>query len=196
MDLTCRTCGAELLAGTSFCRQCGAAIIPDVVADNSEKTTSLFPETNNVATQRFDPRPTSEPRKAPGVDAGIAANKGRKPWKPVLALIGVALIIATLVGVVALTRIRTNSHTVATDPLLYPGAQTVVDISNPDGGRALHLQTSDTLEKVEDWYERNLRPTKTIRLTSSSVVLKNEKTTATIASEGGMTNILIKVIDK
>lgn len=196
MDLICKTCGAELLAGTSFCRQCGAAIIPDVVADSSERTTSLFPETNNGATQRFDPRPTSEPKKAPVVDAGIAAAKGRKPWKPVLALIVVALIIVTLVGVVALTRIRTNSRTVASDPLLYPGAQTLMDMSNPDGGRALQLQTSDPLEKVESWYNRNLRPQKTVRLTSSSVVLKNENTTATIASEGGMTNILIKVIEK
>jgi hypothetical protein len=85
---------------------------------------------------------------------------------------------------------------VAADPLLYPGALTLMDISNPDGGRALQLQTSDPLEKVEDWYDRNLRPQKTVRLTSSSVVLKNENTTATIASEGGMTNILIKVIEK
>ena len=196
MDLTCRTCGAELLAGTSFCRQCGAAITPDVVADSSERTTSLFPETNSAATQRFDPRPTSEPKRGPVVDAGVTTAKGRKPWKPVLALIGVALIIATLVGVVALTRIRTNSRTVVADPLLYPGAQTVVDMSNADGGRAIHLQTPDKLEKVEDWYEQNLRPTKIIRLTSSSVVLKNANTTATLASEGGMTNILIKVIDK
>jgi hypothetical protein len=196
MNLNCRTCGAELLDGTSFCRQCGAAIIPEVVADSSERTTSLFSETDTVATQRLDSRPTSEPRRAPMLDAGSEAGKARKPWTPVLALIVVGLIIATLVGVVAIKRIRTQSRTVTTDPLLYPGAQTLLDISNPDGGRALQLQTSDSLDKVEKWYDRNLRPQKIVRLTSSSVVLKNENTTATIASEGGMTNILIKVIEK
>lgn len=195
MDLMCRTCGAELLVGTSFCRQCGAAITPDMVEDSSERTTSLFSETDNVATQRLDPRPTSEPRRAPIVKADIATGEARKPWKAVLALIVVGLIIAALVGVVA-TRSRTHSGTVAADPLMYPGAQTLLDISNPNGGRALQLQTSDPLEKVENWYDRNLRPQKTVRLTSSSVVLKNENTTATIASENGITNILIKVTEK
>ncbi|HEX6729471.1 MAG TPA: zinc ribbon domain-containing protein [Pyrinomonadaceae bacterium] len=196
MNLICRTCGTELLNGVSFCRKCGAAVNPDAVPDSSELTTSLLPETNTSATHRLDSRPTSEPQRAPMLDAGIRAGKARKPWTPVLALIVVGLIIATIVGLVAITRIRTQSRTVTADPLLYPGAQTLMDISNPDGGRALQLQTSDPLEKVEIWYDRNLRPTKTVRLTSSSVVLKNEHTTATIASEGGMTNILIKVIEK
>jgi zinc-ribbon domain len=196
MNLICKNCGAELLDGTNFCRQCGAAITPEVVADSSERTTSLFSETNTVTTRRFDPRPTGESQRAPLVDAGIAARKARKSWKRVLALIVIGLIIVTLVGVVAIMRIRTHSRTVAADSLLYPGALTLMDISNPDGGRALQLQTSDPLEKVENWYDRNLRPQKRIRLTSSSVVLKNENTTATIASEGGMTNILIKVTEK
>jgi hypothetical protein len=191
MDLMCRNCGAELLDGTNFCRQCGAAVTSDAIPDSSEQPTSLFPETDNVTTQRLDSRPTSERQRAPMLDAGA-----RKPWPPVLALIVVGLIIATIVGVVAITRLRTHSRIVASDPLLYPGAQTLMDISNPDGGRALQLQTSDPLEKVENWYDRNMRPRKTIRLTSSSVVLKNENTTATIASEGGITNILIKVIER
>jgi hypothetical protein len=61
------------------------------------------------------------------------------------------------------------------------------------GGRALHLQTPDSMEKVEAWYQKTLKPEKTMRLTSTSVVLKNAKTTATIAAEDNTTNILIKV---
>jgi hypothetical protein len=61
------------------------------------------------------------------------------------------------------------------------------------GERALQLETSDPLNEVEEWYQKTLRPQKTVRLTSMIVVLKNENTTATIASEGNKTNILIKM---
>lgn len=196
MNLICKTCGTQLLAGMNFCRQCGAAAISDDVVKSSELPTSLFPQTNIVATQRLDPRPTSEPQRSANVDAGIRPRTRGKRWKPILALTVVGLVIAALLGVVAITRIRTHRRTTSAEALLYPGAQTVVDIVNPDGGRALHLQTPDAFTKVEDWYERSLRPRKTVRLTSSSVVLKNENTTATIASEGGMTNILIKITGK
>ena len=195
MNLICRACGSQLLAGTSFCRQCGAAIIPGDVVDSSEQPTSLFTETNSVATQRFDPRPTSGPEGSSS-DASIGnqpVRGKRKLWRPVLALTVVGLVIATLVAVAAISRIRTHSRTTSVDALLYPGAQTVVNVTDQDGGRALHLQTSDPFKKVEDWYEHNLQPLKTVRLTSTSVVLKNENTTVTIASEGGMTNILIKM---
>jgi hypothetical protein len=196
MNLICRTCGSQLLAGTSFCRQCGSAINPEDVVDSSEKPTSLFTQTNSVATQRFDPRPTSGPEKSSSGAGSIASQPvrdKRKLWRPVLALTVVGLVIATLVTVAAISRIRTHSRTTSVDALLYPGAQKVVDVTSQDGGRALHLQTSDPFKKVEDWYQQSLQPQKTVRLTSTSVVLKNENTTATIASEGGMTNILIKM---
>lgn len=197
MNQICRNCGTELQAGTSFCRQCGSQIVAGGTADRSEQPTSLFPDTNNTTTQRLDPRPTSEPGKTPyvaGPPVSQPLNVSRKkPWKPVLALTVVCLVIACILAVVAISRIRTHSRTTSAEGLFYPGAQTVVDITSADGGRALHLQTSDPLEKVEDWYEKSLQPQKTVRLTSSSVVLKNENTTATIASEGTTTSILIKM---
>jgi hypothetical protein len=85
-----------------------------------------------------------------------------------------------------------RSHSASSD-LIYPGARTVVDMTSNGGGRAFHLQTPDSLEKVEAWYQKTLKPEKTMRLTSTSVVLKNAKTTATIAAEDNTTNILIKV---
>ncbi|HKR59381.1 MAG TPA: hypothetical protein VJS64_06570 [Pyrinomonadaceae bacterium] len=39
-----------------------------------------------------------------------------------------------------------------------------------------------------------MKPTKTMRLTSTNVVLKNANVTTTLASEAGKTNILIKKI--
>lgn len=61
-----------------------------------------------------------------------------------------------------------------------------------EGDRALQLQTPDPLERVVAWYEASIKPTKTMRLTSTSVVLRNQNVTATIAAEGNKTNILIK----
>jgi len=76
--------------------------------------------------------------------------------------------------------------------LVYPGAETLVDMTSPDGARVLQLRASDPLELVQHWYETTLQPTKTVKLASASVVLKNEKVTATLIAEDAKTNILIK----
>ncbi len=96
-----------------------------------------------------------------------------------------------LIASVAYVRIRSHSRTTDSTALVYPQAQTIVDLTSAEG-RALQLQTRDPLERVVAWYEASLKPTKTMRLTSTSVVLKNSNVTATIASEAGKTNILIK----
>jgi hypothetical protein len=90
--------------------------------------------------------------------------------------------------------VRLSSHSGTTDSaaLFYPGSKVIVDMTS-NGGRALHLQTEDSLERVVAWYDASLKPTKTMRLTSTSVVLKNQNVTATIAAEAGKTNILIKI---
>lgn len=107
-------------------------------------------------------------------------------------LIG-AVVIAIIGVVTAATLIGMRSHSAGSGDLIYPGARTVVDMTSNGGGRALHLQTPDPIAKVEAWYQKTLKPDKTMRLTSTSVVLKNAKTTATIAAEDNTTNILIKV---
>jgi hypothetical protein len=86
-----------------------------------------------------------------------------------------------------------RNHSTATDnaALIYPGSQTVVDMTS-EAGRAIQLQTGDSLDKVLAWYDASLKPTKTMRLTSTSFVLKNQNVTATIATENNKTNILIK----
>jgi len=103
----------------------------------------------------------------------------------------VLLLLCGLIVSVAYRKVTSNSAAVSDAALVYPGSQTVVDFSSGDG-RTLHLQTTDSLEKVVAWYEKSIRPTKTMRLTSTSVVLKKENVTTTVASEAGKTNILIK----
>ena len=195
MSTTCSTCGTPLLPGTSFCRQCGSAISSDKGVGSSELPTAVFP-TVDARTQRLDPRPTSERHVPANVHAETLNHavpaSGRRHVGSVVALIIIGLMIAALIGAVAISRSRSHSASVAKDSISYPGAKTVLDITNEGGGRAVHLQTPDSLDKVMDWYEKNLRPDKTIRITSTSAVLKNDKTTVTIASEAGTTNIVIK----
>jgi hypothetical protein len=195
MNSVCSTCGTPLLPGTSFCRQCGSAISSDKGVGSSELPTSIFP-TADATTQRLDPRPTSERHvpanvRAETLNHAVPAS-GRRHVGSVVALIILGLVIAALIGAAAISRSRIHSASVAKDSISYPGAKTVLDITTEGGGRAVHLQTPDSLDKVMDWYEKNLRPDKAFRITSSSAVLKNDKTTVTIASEAGTTHIVIK----
>jgi hypothetical protein len=188
--IKCQKCGANCAEGTSFCRQCGAPIDPESPKASSEQATVLLDQSVNAATQRFEPRATSpdpvhvqrsvqQPvQTAPGNRRGILIGA------LVIVVIGVVCV-ATLIG------LRARGETTA--KLVYPGASTVVDMTGEDGGRALHLETPDSFSNVEAWYQKQLKPEKTMRLTSTSVVLKTAKTTATIASEGAKTSILIKV---
>jgi hypothetical protein len=81
--------------------------------------------------------------------------------------------------------------TANTDALFYPGSVTNMDQTTEDG-RVIQLQTGDPLDQVVAWYTANLKPTKTMRVTGTTVVLKNQNITATVATEDNKTNILIK----
>jgi len=187
--IKCQKCGAECAAGTSFCRQCGAPIDAGSALESSEQATALLDQSVHVETQRLESRTTGPDRgrlPQPVEASTEICSPGRRG-----VVIGTVVIV--VVGVIcAATLVGLRSHRQATANLQYPGARTVVDMTG-EGGRALQLETSDSLSSVEEWYQRELKPQKTIRLTNTSVVLKNDKTTATIASEGAKTSILIKV---
>ena len=198
-NLKCNVCGAELLPATAFCRQCGASAAEMVPA--SEQQTALFGQTaESATTQRLDPRPTSPDRgrlAAPARSVADANGRGRRKSITVLAIIA---FIAGILTVVAIVRLRghrstfssADGQTVSSSRLLYPGAQSIVDMINNDGSRTIQLQTTDSLDRVENWYQTNLTLKKTVRLTSTSVVMKNQKVTITLASEDNKTVILIK----
>ncbi len=152
---------------------------------------------NNLTTSRLNPRATSPdtPLRAVLPDLASraddpAAKASRRRW----TLIGSAFAVLLLCGIIASVadvRLGSNNRTTDDATLFYPGSKTIVDVSNGDG-RAIQLQSADSLEQVIAWYEKSINPTKTMRLTSTSVVLKNENVTTTVATEGGKTNILIK----
>jgi hypothetical protein len=156
----------------------------------SEQTTALLDQTDGVTTQRLESRGTGRNRSAlPAHAAHSTSAKSVGRRRPIL--IGV-LVVAVIGVICAAALLGMRSHSSASSVLIYPGAKTVVDMTM-DGGRAVHLTTSDPFSAVEAWYQKELKPQKTMRLTSTSVVLKNDKTTATIVTENNLTNILIKV---
>jgi hypothetical protein len=179
----CDTCGADLLPGTGFCRQCGAAVSG---FDSSEQPTAIFPDKTTATTQRLYPRSTSptgsEPKttKSPGFRRNV-----------ILILFSVVLLIGVVAALSVLSD-RNSSSDPAGEDLLYPGATTKVKMSHDVGDRTVQLETTDPLERVESWYQSRVKFDKTIRLSSNSVVMKNQKLSITLAGENNKTNILIK----
>ena len=118
-------------------------------------------------------------------------------------LIIVGIIIAVLLGMGAVVGVMksvfsSRSHSrasVTKQPvsrsLVYPGAQTVLNVTSEEGGGVLQLKSTDPVDKIVDWYQANLRPAKTVRM-GPTVVMKSDNVTATIVSDGSNTNILIK----
>ncbi len=200
--IRCSACSAELFPKANFCRRCGATVTSgSAIITSEEPTRNLNERVDAVATQRLAPRATSP---GPGslknsmsnsVAAaslgGQAPPSGRKIHVALLVGSVVSVIIIAIISSVAFVRMRSHRSTTDSTALIYPGAQTVVDITSDDG-RAIQLQTGDSLDRVLAWYEGTLKPTKTMRLTSTSVVLRSENVTATIATEDNKTNILIK----
>lgn len=207
--LQCNSCGATLLPETSFCRQCGAPVSGSLRAPVSEYPNAPFRGgSENVTTQRLGARLTNDPGgmqfQAPYAAAPLAAATQTRSKATPLVL-GTVALIALLLGiitVVAVVRLRNPTRIVkfvgkgatAQGELAYPGAETLLDVTGPDGARVLKLRTSDSLDRVEHFYETALGTTKTVEVGNSLVVLKNDKVTATLIAEGDNTNILIKQV--
>lgn len=194
-SLKCSHCNAELLPEAKFCRRCGASLESSNGSDSSELPTAVLSTSAVPATRELQSRSTSpEPALPPASFDHPREVMGTATGKRRSVLIGSAVFVFVLlvvVGSIAYVSVRNHSRTTDDAKLIYPGAKTVVDITSGDG-RALQLQTSDSFDRVIAWYETSIKPTKTMRLTSTSVVLKNENVTTTVAAEDGKTNILIK----
>ena len=168
---------------------------------SEETTLALDGRIDSVTTQRLDPRPTRPERGSlnkpirDSIAPAVIGDNTIRPQRrlPLPAIIGGIVLLVVIGIVVSIATVRTRNHSTATDNagLIYPGSQTVVDMTT-EAGRAIQLQTGDSLDQVLAWYDASLKPTKRMRLTSTSFVLKNQDVTATIATEDNKTNILIK----
>ena len=178
-----------------FCRRCGEPATNSLAPpDSSELPTEMLDQKANLATSRLQPRTTSP--ETPKVVADFNGEKDLPPQnkRRRMILIGSAILVLLVCGIIASVAYvqLTSPGRISDDAMLfYPGSRTIVDMGSNDG-RAIQLQTNDPLDKVTAWYEKSIKPTKTMQLTTTNVVLKNQSVTVTLASEAGKTNILIK----
>ena len=197
ISLKCSQCNAELLPDAKFCRRCGSLVTADVAAgavSSSELPTLTLDERADPTTRSLTPRVTSpETPRRTLIAAADLTKDAAQPKSRRFVLIGSLIVVLLLGALVGFVGLRGFVGTTDDTTLIYPGSKTIVDFNSGDG-RAIQLQTDDSLEQVISWYETFMKPTKTMRLTSTSVVLKKDKMTTTLASEGGKTNILIKQV--
>src|SRR6185436_2466192 len=107
----CTKCGAALITGTSFCRQCGQPVTE--TPSSSEQVTAIFGQApDSTTTKRLDPRPTT-----PGYEvnsASLAAQSaslaGSKRAWPKLISVGIALSLLILVAVGVMWSLRVGSR--------------------------------------------------------------------------------------
>jgi hypothetical protein len=191
----CTKCGADLIPGTSFCRECGQPITESPAS--SEQVTAIFGSQDAATTKRLDPRPTTPGHEvnSRSLAAPSASLTSSKRFWPKLITIGIALSLLIVVSVGVVWSLRAGSRSASSvqinRSLIYPGSRTVVDMGD-SGGAVLQLETTDALDKVQAWYESNLKPTKILRVNSTSIILKREKVTVTLVSEDSLTSIVIK----
>jgi hypothetical protein len=192
----CTKCGAGLIPGTSFCRECGQPTTES--ASSSEQVTAIFGQSQDAATTKLlDPRPTTpryEVNSQSLTGPSASLTRPTRSW-PKLITIGIVLSLLIVVSVGVLWSLRAGKRNASRVEInrswIYPGSRTVVDLGD-SGGAVLQLETNDALEKVQAWYESNLKPTKTLRVNSNSTILKREKVTVTLVSENNLTSIVIK----
>lgn len=82
--------------------------------------------------------------------------------------------------------------------LIYPGAKTVMRITGGSEGNVIQLQTSDSFDKVVNWYKEKLKPTQVIEqgdlnagIPGRAVILPTEIVTAIITAQGDATSIML-----
>jgi hypothetical protein len=242
-SVPCTNCGAEISAGTKFCRRCGQPSLD--TASVSEATTRVFEATAErraQPTESWNAQPTgaaylspspgssSAPSRPPALNAttkSLETTGGHKQkiWLAVsmvalLILMFVAVAIGTMIKVVrnaattqtppVVVRPETGlptqppappappfaeppaaGATVPTSELMYPGAETVMDMKS-SRDNFLELRTSDPVNKVVDWYTAKLKSAEVMRSGGTEAILRTGRTSVIISTRGNATDILIK----
>lgn len=238
-NATCTNCGAALIAGAKFCRQCGRVVASTSAPSVTEATTRTLHTPASFGAQPTDfigAQPTgaaylapSEIPPPPAYNTNSLEQRGRKRniW---LISTMVALFLVSLIafGIITYFKSRTPAATPIPVPkqptveipdipppppipkpstgtsgataisrdYIYPGAETMLDLTRANGGSMLQLRTKDSYEKVLAWYVTRLKPESTIKSPGASAVLKSDEIMAILNGTGVGTNIVLKQLDE
>ena len=197
-EQSCPKCGAKLPPEVNFCRQCGTAVAAQVRVE--PQTVQLDLTSENTATRRLHSRPRSPKAGFPADTPDRPGDIARSPTSPParrkapVALVTLVLVLfaACLIAWSAFVRPKRTASTAGSDQsLIYPNSRIILN-NTSSSGRAIQLQTDEPSDQVASWYTTTIKPTKTVQLTPTTVVLKSETVTVTIASDDKTTTVLIK----
>jgi hypothetical protein len=240
-NVTCSNCGAALIAGAKFCRQCGRVVNSVSAPSVTEATTRTLHTPAEFGAQPTDflsPQPTSPAYMAPGQVSPPPAymtnnleRTGQKPNVWVISLLATMIVLALVAfGLIAYVKSRsitppppatipepptverpgipppppppgTKAPTgrVGINPInrdfIYPGAETMMDLTRANGGSLLQLRTNDAYAKVLDWYMAKLNPKSVIKSGGANAILKSDEVMAIITAAGPETSIMLKELD-
>lgn len=90
---------------------------------------------------------------------------------------------------------RTGTNSISRD-FIYPGAETLMDMTHSNEASLLQLRTTDSYQKVFDWYVAKLKPDSVFKPSDSNAILKSDKLVAIINSSGEGTIIMLKGLDE
>jgi hypothetical protein len=77
------------------------------------------------------------------------------------------------------------------DPsFIYPGATVTMDVVGGAEGKVTQLQTSDSFNKVVDWYVEKLQPKHQVSIPGGKI-MESENFVALITSSGNETSIML-----
>jgi hypothetical protein len=82
-----------------------------------------------------------------------------------------------------------NAKTSLDPALIYPGAKVVMDIASSDG-RVTHLQTTDDMEKVVNWYLQRVKVKNDVTIPGGRII-NAEGVNLLISSTGNGTGIMV-----
>ena len=226
-NVTCARCGAEIVAGSRFCRRCGEPA-PVAARESSvlEAETRIFtpPPTGHATPTEHINTPLTGPAYMSPAQTPTPPTAPTKPlessgWTARLVLIGLLLALLIVPITFAVFKLlksgssRTQPPVVTVpeipppppppparggsaatnNPLYYPGAETVMEVTGQEEGHVLQLRTSDPLDKVVRWYVEKVKPTSTIKTPGDNVtVLRGEGVNVVITGGGDQTEIIIR----
>lgn len=235
----CPNCGAALIVGAKFCRQCGRLAEASDQRSVTEATTRTLHTPVDYAAQPtniLSSQPTGPTYLAPGqmqqpTTQAIVNPEQRGRQLNTLLIVLLATLILFVGALFAFGIVKLNSPTTTQPPavpvgepptdaipdpppplppppparpgsnsisraFIYPGAETVMDMTRAGGGNMLQLRTKDSYEKVLDWYVARLKPESIIKSPGQNAVLKSDKLMAIINATDEGTMIMLKQPDE
>ncbi|MGB7923774.1 MAG: zinc ribbon domain-containing protein [Pyrinomonadaceae bacterium] len=229
----CTKCGAEIVAGSRFCRRCGQPAAD--AARSSSRSSVLEAETRTFAPPTDYATPTEHinapltgpaymspgqtPAAPPAAPTNPLKSSGTTAKLLLICLLAILLLVPVAFAFMRILKSRTSQPqqppvvtipeipapppmptmptarggpSAAANPLVYPGAEIMMERSDRGKARVLQLRTSDPFDKVVEWYTEKLKPDSITKVPGDvTTVLHSEGVNVVITAGDAQTEIIV-----